>query len=188
MIESINNFAGFNLSAILGGTFAGIFFLLVFHYLLMPILSPFIIKPFAGMIAFLINSFESMIDNIFELFSSKKNISSNAKEEKKKEEKKETFFERLINWFSNFFVIKAIFFLCIPFMIIIYLFEASEQGINAASFDEKLIQDIIWGSIIFFAVVLIFSFLAKSMKFEFKKTFPIVFIVSFALGIIGYFK
>jgi len=73
-------------------------------------------------------------------------------------------------------------------MIIIYLFEASEQGINAASFDEKLIQDIIWGSIIFFAVVLIFSFLAKSMKFEFKKTFPIVFIVSFALGIIGYFK
>ena len=33
MIESINNFAGFNLSAILGGTFAGIFFLLVFHYL-----------------------------------------------------------------------------------------------------------------------------------------------------------
>ena len=52
----------------------------------------------------------------------------------------------------------------------------------------KLIQDIIWGSIIFFAVVLIFSFLAKSMKFEFKKTFPLVFIVSFALGIIGYFK
>ena len=183
MIESINNFAGFNLSAILGGTFAGIFFLLVFHYLLMPILTPFIIKPFAGMIAFLINSFESMIDNIFELFSSKKNISSNAKEEKK-----ETFFERLINWFSNFFVIKTIFFLCIPCMVIIYLFEASEQDINAASFDEKLIQDIIWGSIIFFAVVLIFSFLAKSMKFEFKKTFPIVFIVSFALGIIGYFN
>ena len=44
MIESINNFAGFNLSAILGGTFAGIFFLLVFHYLLMPILTPFIGK------------------------------------------------------------------------------------------------------------------------------------------------
>ena len=73
-------------------------------------------------------------------------------------------------------------------MIIIYFFEASEHGINALSFDEKLTQDIIWGSVIFFSVVLILSFLAKLMKFEFKKTFPIVFVALFVLSVIDYFK
>lgn len=174
MIETINNFAGFNLAAILFGSIAGAIFLIIFHYLLMPILSFILINPLA-----------SVVVNTLEFFKKKENDNSTTN---MNSEKKKAISEKLIGWFSKFFIIKVILFLFVPFIIIIYYFEANEENVNVASFDPVFISEILFGFFIFLAVVLVISLLAKLAKFEFKKTFPIVFIVSFFLGFLDYFK
>ena len=47
MLEQINNFAGFNLAAILFTLIGGGIFMIVFHYLLMPVFTFILIKPLA---------------------------------------------------------------------------------------------------------------------------------------------
>ena len=58
MLEQINSFAGFNLVALLFALIGGGIFMIIFHYVLMPILSFIILKPFA-----------IMISNTWELFT-----------------------------------------------------------------------------------------------------------------------
>ena len=99
MLEQINNFAGFNLAAILFGLIAGGIFMIIFHYLLMPIFTFILIKPLA-----------SIIVNTWEFFNSAFS-KKDEKNEAENETEKKKFSENFIDWFSNFFIIKIIFFL-----------------------------------------------------------------------------
>ena len=61
MIEMINNFAGFNLAAILFSLIGGGIFIIIFHYLLMPILTLILIKPLATIVENTANFFSSNV-------------------------------------------------------------------------------------------------------------------------------
>ena len=50
MIEQINNFANFNLAAILFAVIGGGVFITVFHYALLPILNIILIKPLVSVV------------------------------------------------------------------------------------------------------------------------------------------
>ena len=173
MLEQINNFAGFNLAAILFTLIGGGIFMIVFHYLLMPVFTFILIKPLA-----------SIIVNTWEFFSS----AFSKKDEKNEivnETIKKKFSENFIDWFSNFFIIKIIFFLYVPFFGIIYYLEAKTKNIDVLKFNDALFQETLIGSAIFVSVITIISIIAKLGQIEFKKTFPMAFIFFFLLGILA---
>ena len=173
MLEQINNFAGFNLAAILFGLIAGGIFMIIFHYLLMPIFTFILIKPLA-----------SIIVNTWEFFNS-----AFSKKDKKNEVESETekkkFSENFIDWFSNFFIIKIIFFLYLPSFAIIYYLEAKAKNIDVLIFNDTLFQETLIGSAIFVSVITVISIIAKLGQIEFKKTFPMAYIFFFLLGIMA---
>ena len=173
MLEQINNFAGFNLAAILFALIGGGIFMIIFHYLLMPIFTFILIKPLASIIA---NTWE-FFDSAFGKKDEKNDVL--VKTEKKK------LSENFVDWFSNFFIIKIIFFLYVPFFCIIYYLEGKEKNIDIFKFNDALFQDTLIGSIIFLSVITIISVIAKLGKIGFKKTFPIAFIFFFLLGLLA---
>ena len=71
MLEQINNFAGFNLAAILFALIGGGVFMIIFHYLLMPIFSFILIKPLASIV---INTWE-FFDSAFSKKDEKNEVS-----------------------------------------------------------------------------------------------------------------
>ena len=173
MLEQINNFAGFNLAAILFALIGGGIFMIIFHYLLMPIFTFILIKPLA-----------SIITNTWEFFDSAFGKKDEKNEVSDKTEKKKLS-ENFVDWFSNFFIIKIIFFLYVPFFCIIYYLEGKEKNIDIFKFNDALFQDTLIGSIIFLSVITIISVIAKLGKIGFKKTFPIAFIFFFLLGLLA---
>ena len=173
MLEQINNFAGFNLAAILFALIGGGIFMIIFHYLLMPIFTFILIKPLASIIA-----------NTWEFFDSAFGKKDEKNEVLVKTEKKKLS-ENFVDWFSNFFIIKIIFFLYVPFFCIIYYLEGKEKNIDIFKFNDALFQDTLIGSIIFLLVITIISVIAKLGKIGFKKTFPIAFIFFFLLGLLA---
>ena len=173
MIEQINNFAGFNLAAILFGLIGGGVFMIFFHYLLMPIFTFILIKPLA-----------SIILNTWEFFDSAFG-KKNEKNEIINETEKKKFSENFIDWFSNFFIIKILFFLYVPSFAIMYYLEAKEKNIDILKFNDILFQETLIGSVIFVSVITIISIIAKLGKIEFKKTFPTAYIFFFLLGILA---
>ena len=94
MIEMINNFAGFNLAAILFSLIGGGIFIIIFHYLLMPILTLILIKPLA-----------TIVENTANFSSS--NVTSDNRSDFA--DQKKNFYENFVNWFSNFFILKVFF-------------------------------------------------------------------------------
>ena len=119
MIEQINNFANFNLAAILFAVIGGGVFIAIFHYALLPILNIILIKPLVS-VAYNTYSFFSKDDD-------------NKNEQDNDDEKKElSLIEKFANFFNNLFIIKALFLLFLPFIILIYLIEANRQNISPA--------------------------------------------------------
>ncbi len=172
MLEMINNFAGFNLAAILFGLIGGGIFMIIFHYLIMPILTLVLIKPLATVIETTVNFFSNTVtnDNQRDSITHKKELSEN-----------------FVNWFSNFFILKVFFFLYLPFFVLIYIFESFEKNYKLSQFNETFFVDIFIGSLIFLSVVLTVSTIAKLGKIGFKSTFVLSFILLFLLGFIQYF-
>ena len=173
MLEQINNFAGFNLAAILFGLIAGGIFMIIFHYILMPIFTFILIKPLA-----------SIIVNTWEFFNSAFS-KKDEKNEAENETEKRKFSENFIDWFSNFFIIKIIFFLYVPSFAIIYYLEAKAKNIDVLIFNDTLFQETLIGSAIFVSVITVISIIAKLGQIEFKKTFPMAYIFFFLLGIMA---
>lgn len=173
MLEMINNFAGFNLSAILVGSIAGGIFIIIFHYLLMPILFSLLIKPLVTVVETTVNFFSETVT---------------INNQKENENKKKKFSENFINWFSNFFILKVFFFLYLPFFILIYIFESFEKNYSLSQFNDAFFVDIFIGSLIFLSVVLLVSIIAKLGQIKFKSTFVYSFIFLFFLGFIQYFS
>ena len=162
MIEQINNFANFNLAAILFAVIGGGVFIAVFHYALLPILNIILIKPLV-----------SVIYNTYSFFS------------KDDEKKGSSLIEKFANFFNNLFIIKALFLLFFPFIILIYLIEAKAQNISPLIFDQTLVFDTLIGSGVFLTVVVLVSIVAMTFKMNFKESFPLTFVFLLFLGLIS---
>ena len=172
MIEQINNFANFNLAAILFAVIGGGVFIAIFHYALLPILNIILIKPLVS-VAYNTYSFFSKDDD-------------NKNEQDNDDEKKElSLIEKFANFFNNLFIIKALFLLFLPFIILIYLIEANRQNISPFIFDQTLVFDTLIGSGIFLTVVVLVSIVAMTFKMNFKESFPLTFVFLLFLGLIS---
>ena len=112
MIEQINNFAGFNLAAILFALIGGTIFFIVFHFVLWPIISR-LLNP---IVAAIINVIE-----FFNVFKKDKNSESS-----KTSDSKESFISNSISsitdWLSKNLILKTIFLILTPFIILNYLY------------------------------------------------------------------
>tara|TARA_Y100000996_G_C22335589_1_gene566349 strand:+ start:150 stop:671 length:522 start_codon:yes stop_codon:yes gene_type:complete len=172
MLEMINNFAGFNLAAILFALIGGGIFMIIFHYLIMPILTLVLIKPLATVIETTVNFFSNTVTS-----DNQRDSTAHKKE----------FSENLVNWFSNYFILKVFIFLYLPFFVLIYIFESFEKDYKLSQFNETFFVDIFIGSLIFLSIVLTVSIVAKLGKMGFKSTFVLSFIFLFFLGFIQYF-
>ena len=173
MIEQINNFANFNLSAILFAVIGGGVFIAIFHYALLPILNIILIKPLV-----------SVMYNTYSFFSKDdedKKEQSNNDDEKKGS----SLIEKFANFFNNLFIIKALFLLFFPFIILIYLIEAKAQNISPLIFDQILVFDTLIGSGVFLTVVVLVSIVAMTFKMNFKESFPLTFVFLLFLGLIS---
>ena len=168
----INNFAGFNLAAILFALIGGGIFMIIFHYLIMPILTLVLIKPLATVIETTVNFFSNTVTS-----DNQRDSTAHKKE----------FSENLVNWFSNYFILKVFIFLYLPFFVLIYIFESFEKDYKLSQFNETFFVDIFIGSLIFLSIVLTVSIVAKLGKMGFKSTFVLSFIFLFFLGFIQYF-
>jgi len=173
MIEQINNFANFNLAAILFSLIGCGVFIAIFHYALLPILNIILIKPLV-----------SVIYNSYSFFS-KEEESESTESSGKSEKEGQSLIEKFANFFSSFFIIKAMFLLFLPFIILIYLIEANAQDIPPLNFDQTLVFDTLIGSGIFLTVVVLVSLVAMSFKMNFKESFPLTFVFLLFLGLVS---
>ena len=172
MIEQINNFANFNLAAILFAVIGGGVFIAIFHYALLPILNIILIKPLV-----------SVIYNTYSFFS--KDDENKNEQDNDDEKKGSSLIEKFANFFNNLFIIKALFLLFFPFIILIYLIEANAQNISPFIFDQTLVFDTLIGSGIFLTVVILVSIIAMTFKMNFKESFPLTFVFLLFLGLIS---
>jgi|TARA_B100001059_G_C17808589_1_gene570762 hypothetical protein len=173
MLNTINSFAGFNLSAILFAIIGGGIFVAIFHYALLPILNIILIKPLA-----------SIVYNTYSFFS-KDEEDKNEQANNNVKKKGSSLLEKFANFFKSFFIIKSLFLLFFPFIILIYLIEANAQNISPLIFDQILVFDTLVGSGIFLAVVVLVSLVAMSFKMNFKESFPLTFVFLLFLGLIS---
>jgi len=172
MIEQINNFANFNLAAILFAVIGGGVFIAIFHYALLPILNIILIKPLV-----------SVAYNTYSFFS--KDDDNKNEQDNDDEKKGSSLIEKFANFFNNLFIIKALFLLFFPFIILIYLIEANAQNISPFIFDQTLVFDTLIGSGIFLTVVVLVSIVAMTFKMNFKESFPLTFVFLLFLGLIS---
>ena len=172
MIEQINNFANFNLAAILFAVIGGGVFIAVFHYALLPILNIILINPLV-----------SVVYNTYSFFS--KDEEDKNEKDNDDEKKGSSLIEKFANFFNNLFIIKALFLLFFPFIILIYLIEANTQNISPLIFDQTLVFDTLIGSGIFLTVVVLVSIVAMTFKMNFKESFPLTFVFLLFLGLIS---
>ena len=172
MIEQINNFANFNLAAILFAVIGGGVFIAVFHYALLPILNIILINPLV-----------SVVYNTYSFFS--KDEEDKNEQDNDDEKKGSSLIEKFANFFNNLFIIKALFLLFFPFIILIYLIEANAQNISPFIFDQTLVFDTLIGSGIFLTVVVLVSIVAMTFKMNFKESFPLTFVFLLFLGLIS---
>ena len=126
----------------------------------------------------------SIIVNTWEFFNSAFS-KKDEKNEAENETEKRKFSENFIDWFSNFFIIKIIFFLYVPSFVIIYYLEAKAKNIDVLIFNDTLFQETLIGSAIFVSVITVISIIAKLGQIEFKRTFPMAYIFFFLLGILA---
>ena len=126
----------------------------------------------------------SIIVNTWEFFNSAFS-KKDEKNEAENETEKRKFSENFIDWFSNFFIIKIIFFLYVPSFAIIYYLEAKAKNIDVLIFNDTLFQETLIGSAIFVSVITVISIIAKLGQIEFKRTFPMAYIFFFLLGILA---
>ena len=173
MLNTINSFAGFNLSAILFAIIGGGIFVAIFHYALLPILNIILIKPLA-----------SIVYNAYSFFS-KDEEDKNEQANNNVKKKGSSLLEKFANFFKSFFIIKSLFLLFFPFIILIYLIEANAQNISPLIFDQILVFDTLVGSGIFLTVVVLVSLVAMSFKMNFKESFPLTFVFLLFLGLIN---
>ena len=98
-----------------------------------------------------------------------------------------TFLNKITLWFSKKFIIKILFLILTPFFIINYVLEAIELNKNILSIDNELINNTIWAMFGAILVSLLLSILLKIMNFNFKKNMPLSFLAICTIGIIHYF-
>ena len=98
MLNTINSFAGFNLSAILFAIIGGGIFVAIFHYALLPILNIILIKPLA-----------SIVYNAYSFFS-KDEEDKNEQANNNDEKKGSSLLEKFANFLKVFLLLKLYFY------------------------------------------------------------------------------
>ena len=171
-----------------------IVFLLIFNFILWPILKIILTPVIGGWL------------KIYELYKKSRELNKIQKVKIKEDqsvkqsvtEKIEIFFAKFENsfyaflnkialWFSKNFIIKILFLILTPFFIINYVLEAIELNKNILSIDNELINNTIWAMFGAILVSLLLSILLKIMNFNFKKNMPLSFLAICTIGIIHYF-
>jgi len=171
-----------------------IVFLLIFKFILWPILKIILTPVIGGWL------------KIYELYKKRRELKKIQKVKIKEDqsvkqsvtEKIEIFFAKFENsfyaflnkialWFSKNFIIKILFLILTPFFIINYVLEAIELNKNILSIDNELINNTIWAMFGAILVSLLLSILLKIMNFNFKKNMPLSFLAICTIGIIHYF-
>ena len=171
-----------------------IVFLLIFNFILWPILKIILTPVIGGWL------------KIYELYKKSRELKKmqtvKIKEDQSVKqsvtEKIEIFFAKFENsfyaflnkialWFSKNFIIKILFLILTPFFIINYVLEAIELNKNILSIDNELINNTIWAMFGAILVSLLLSILLKIMNFNFKKNMPLSFLAICTIGIIHYF-
>ena len=125
----------------------------------------------------------SVIYNTYSFFS--KDDENKNEQDNDDEKKGSSLIEKFANFFNNLFIIKALFLLFLPFIILIYLIEANRQNISPLIFDQTLVNDTLIGSGIFLTVVVLVSIVAMTFKMNFKESFPLTFVFLLFLGLIS---
>ena len=171
-----------------------IVFLLIFKFILWPILKIILTPVIGGWL------------KIYELYKKSRELKKIQKEKTKEDqsvkqsvtEKIEIFFAKFENsfyaflnkialWFSKNFIIKILFLILTPFFIINYVFEAIVLNKNILSINNELINNTTWAMFGAILVSLLLSILLKIMDFSFKKNMPLSFLAVCTIGIIHYF-
>ena len=199
MFETINKFAGFNLSAVLFALFVCLISIPLFHYILWPILKMALTPVIGGWLK-VFELFEKPMTNLFlrtiGLFKKKeKQVKNN---DKSKTSKIEKFFEDLKNyllnninlfslWMTKNFIIKTIFIIIIPFFVINYILESIEMSKSIFQINLETVYNTIWAILGATVVSVILSVILKILGMDFKKNVPVSFFAIFTIGIIRYF-
>ena len=194
MLENLNNFAGFNLGAVL--------FALIFSFLII-ILMPYVIWPVVRVLLIPIVSFTEIliisIEKVKTLFKKREQI---IKERSSSQEESTdfinkiidkidyyiaTFIKNVIEWFSKKPGLRTFFFIIIPFVLLTHILEAKDKGLNIFRLDPSVIENTIWDICSAGFVSIILTFILKAFDYEFKKAIPIAFFTIYFISVIHYF-
>lgn len=201
MIETINNFAGYNLSAILFALAVLIVFGISAKLLSLPF-ERFILVPIIDYILIpLYKFFTFCIDFWLKAFSFKKNKEENSNLDK---EQKPSFFDKIIlffeklfdfekfiilisNWFAKSWILKLIFLVILPLFVLNYYFTAVMLESSFLDFNSNVIIDAI-GSFAGAVIVSVgVSLIFYSLGTTIKKTISLSHLVFCSLGMVHFF-
>ncbi len=180
MFENLNNFAGFNVSAILLASIFGLICFFIAKYVLAPVMGP------------IFNFFEFIYDNILEpiinIFNTKNKQTSPENSTKNSTEKGllESFFSLALDWFSKNFIIKLLI-IFITFVILNYLLICLEEQKSFLSLNLKNISD---ASAVMISTGIVssgFSLLAVAFGIDFKRSIGLSLLIFSGIGLIHYF-
>lgn len=180
MFENLNNFAGFNVSAILLASIFGLICFFIAKYVLAPAMGP------------IFNFFEFIYDNVLEpiinIFNTKNKQTSHENTTKNSAEKGllERFFSLALDWFSKNFIIKLLI-IFITFVILNYLLICLEEQKNFLSLNLKNISD---ASAVMISTGIVssgFSLLAVAFGIDFKRSIGLSLLIFSGIGLIHYF-
>lgn len=188
MINAINNFAGYNLSAILFAVFVLIVFVIMAKLLSDPF-EKFILSPL----------YDYILMPLGKLFS----ISEDKKKVNETESKKSFFdkilmrFEQIFNfekaiysmsiWFSRYWLLKFIFLVFIPFFLLNYYLTAITFKSKFFDFNNEVIVDALGSFVGAVFVALVISLILKGLGTSIKKTISLSHIVVCSYGMIHFF-
>lgn len=180
MFENLNNFAGFNVSAILFASIFGLICFFIAKYVLAPVMGP------------IFNFFEFIYDNVLEpiinIFNTKNKQTSPENSTKNSTEKGllERFFSLVLDWFSKTFIIKLLI-IFITFVILNYLLICLEEQKSFISLNLKNILDAFAIMISTSIVSSGFSLIAVAFGIDFRRSIGLSLLIFSGIGLIHYF-
>lgn len=180
MFENLNNFAGFNVSAILFASIFGLICFFIAKYVLAPVMGP------------IFNFFEFIYDNVLEpiinIFNTKNKQTSPENSTKNSTEKNllDKIFSLALDWFSKAFIIKLLI-IFITFLTLNYLFICLEEQKSFLSLNLKNILDAFAIMVSTSIVSLGVSLLIVAFGTEFKRSIGLSLLIFSGIGLIHYF-
>jgi len=194
MLENLNNFAGFNLGAVLFGLIFSFVVIILMHYVIWPVIRISLIP--------IVSFAEILIISIVKIKTLFKKREQNIKERSGFQEESTdfinkiidkidyyiaTFIKNIIEWFSKKPALRTFFLIIIPFVLLTHILEARDKGLKIFRLDPSVIENTIWDFCSAGFVSIILTFILKAFDYEFKKAIPIAFFSIYFISVIHYF-